>query len=65
MSVAIPAEISAAGISCHTSRLCIALDRPLCRGMSYVAKLLHLEPHPPRVNFIIVQALFEGGVNFG
>ena len=24
----------------------------------------HLEAHPPRVNFIIVRALFEGGVNF-
>ena len=25
---------------------------------------LYLEPHPPRVNFIIVRALFEGRVNF-
>ena len=30
------------------------------RGVSY---LLHLEPHPPRVNLIIARALFEGGVN--
>ena len=29
------------------------------RGVS-----LHLEPHPPRVNFIIVRALFEDRVNF-
>ena len=32
-------------------------------SQSYVTKLLHLELHPPRVNFIIVWALFEGGVN--
>ena len=52
------------GISCHPSRLCSALDSPPCRGVSYVTKLSHLEPHPPYVNFIIVRALFEGGVNF-
>ena len=34
------------------------------RGVSYITQLLHLEPHLPRVNFIIVWALFEGGVNF-
>ena len=49
------------GVRCHPSRLYSALDRSPCRGVSY---LLHLEPHPPCVNFIIVRALFEGGVNF-
>ena len=52
------------GVSCHPSRVCSALDRPPCHSVSYVTKLLRLEPHPPSVNFISVQALFEGGVNF-
>ena len=29
-----------------------------------IIMLLHLETHPPRVNFIIERALFEGGVHF-
>ena len=45
------------GVSCHPSRLYSALDRPPCR-------VVHLELHPPCVNFIIVRALFEGGVKF-
>ena len=43
------------GVSCHPSRLCSALDGPLCRGVSYVTKLLYLEPHAPCVDFIIVR----------
>ena len=49
------------GVSCHPSRLCSALDRCPCRGVLF-NQTLHLEPHPPRVNFIIVRALFVGGV---
>ena len=52
------------GISCHPSRICSALDHPPCCSGSYVTKLLHLEPHPPRGNFIIVRALFKSGVMF-
>ena len=52
------------GISCHPSRVSSTLDCLPCHGVSYVIKLWHLEPHPPCVNFIIVGALFEGGVNF-
>ena len=52
------------GISCHPSRLYSALDRPPCRGVSTFAPGGWLELHPPRVDFIIVWALFEGGVNF-
>jgi len=40
------------------------IDSPLYLGVSYVIKLLHLEHHPPHMNFITVRALFEGGVNF-
>ena len=52
------------GVSCHPSRVSSTLDCPPCHGVSYVIKLWYLEPHPPCVNFIIVRALFEGGVNF-
>ena len=47
-------------VSCHSSRLYSALDRPPCRGVSTFA------PGAPltRVNFIIVRVLFEGWVNF-
>ena len=48
------------GVSCHSSRLCSALDGPPCRSVSYVIRLLHLEPHPPHMNFIIAQALWVG-----
>ena len=54
MSAAVSAETSAAASAATPSRLCSALDRPPCRGVS------HLELHPPHVNFIIVRALFEG-----
>ena len=53
--VAVSAKISYWGVSCHPSRLCSALDGPPCRGVSYVTKLLYLEPHPPCVDFIIVR----------
>ena len=51
------------GISSHPSRLCSALDHPPCHGVSCVTKLLYLEPHLPRMSFIIVRELFEGGAN--
>ena len=45
------------GISCHPSRLCTV---PRATVWVMYTKLLHLEPHPPCVNFIFVGALFKG-----
>ena len=47
-------------VSCHPSRL--YSTRP--SSVPWCEWLLHLEPHPPHVNFIIVRALVEGGINF-
>ena len=47
-------------VSCHPSRL--YSTRP--SSVPWCEWLLHLEPHPPHVNFIIVRALVEGGFNF-
>ena len=60
----LPAMNMAVSAARHQLPSLQALHRPLCHGVSYVTKLLHLEPYPPCVNFIFVWALFKGGVNF-
>ena len=65
MSVAVSAEISAVASAAIPPGFAVHyIDSPLYLGVSYVIKLLHLEYHPPHMNFNTVRALFEGGVNF-
>ena len=62
MNVPVLAEIyAAASAAIHPDF--VVIDHPPCQGVSYVTKLLHLEPHPPRASFVVVRELFEGGVN--
>ena len=63
MSVAVSVEISAVVSTGTPPGFAVHLNRLPCRGVSYVTKHLHLEPHTTRVNFIIVRALFESGIN--
>ena len=62
MSVAVSAEIFATVSSATLPGFAVSECTIPRRGVSYVTKLLHLEPHPPRVNFIVVRALFKGTI---